>query len=309
MFNRNTFPTLALLTSVATAALAPADAAARGFGGAGFGGGGSHSFGGGGGHVGGGFAGRSFGGGQAFVPHAVASETYGGGRNWHNSGGATHVAHNFRAPSHNWPSVPISTSTPVSVTTPSTPVHFVPPRIPTQDVCATNPALCNFGTPPTVPKIPITDVCATNPALCNFGTPPSVPKVPIPGSICGRQPWLSFCNPGTPPNPNPVPVPPPVGNPGGYPPILGWKHHPHWWVDGFPVVIDGPASPVVADAVPVAQVPAAVQPAPCTCLTKQYLDDGSVLFSDICTKEQALATVDELKAQAQALAPLRTQAN
>jgi hypothetical protein len=39
--------------------------------------------------------------------------------------------------------------------------------------------------------------------------------------------------------------------------------------------------------------------APCNCLTKRYLDDGSVLFSDVCTKEQAMATPDELRAQAQ----------
>ena len=43
--------------------------------------------------------------------------------------------------------------------------------------------------------------------------------------------------------------------------------------------------------------------APCNCLTKRYLDDGSVLFSDLCTKEQAMATPDELKAQAQGVAP------
>jgi hypothetical protein len=45
---------------------------------------------------------------------------------------------------------------------------------------------------------------------------------------------------------------------------------------------------------------AAPAAAPCTCLTKRYLDDGSVLFTDVCTKEQALATPAELKAQAQA---------
>ena len=29
------------------------------------------------------------------------------------------------------------------------------------------------------------------------------------------------------------------------------------------------------------------QPATCTCLTKEYLEDGSVLFKDTCTKEMA----------------------
>lgn len=35
----------------------------------------------------------------------------------------------------------------------------------------------------------------------------------------------------------------------------------------------------------------------CNCLTKQYLDDGSVLFQDICSKEAALGTAGELKLQ------------
>jgi hypothetical protein len=44
-------------------------------------------------------------------------------------------------------------------------------------------------------------------------------------------------------------------------------------------------------AVP-ARVPAPaaqVVQAPCNCLTKQNLPDGSVLFQDICTKESAIA--------------------
>jgi len=50
--------------------------------------------------------------------------------------------------------------------------------------------------------------------------------------------------------------------------------------------------------------PVASEPtAPCTCLTKKYLDDGSVLFKDVCTKEAALATPDELRAQAQGVGP------
>ena len=43
--------------------------------------------------------------------------------------------------------------------------------------------------------------------------------------------------------------------------------------------------------------------APCTCLTKRYLNDGSALFRDVCTKEAAMATPAELKAQAQGAAP------
>jgi len=49
----------------------------------------------------------------------------------------------------------------------------------------------------------------------------------------------------------------------------------------------------------------AVVTAPCNCLTKQYLSDGSVLFKDLCTKEAAMATPDELKAQAQAAPTVR----
>lgn len=38
----------------------------------------------------------------------------------------------------------------------------------------------------------------------------------------------------------------------------------------------------------------------CNCLTKEYLQDGSVVFKDLCTKEAAMATPEELKAQASA---------
>ena len=85
-----------------------------------------------------------------------------------------------------------------------------------------------------------------------------------------------------------------------------------------PVVIVAPPpvyqapQPVYQAAAPVYQAPrpvvtatsaAPVAAEPCNCLTKQYLDDGSVLFKDICTKEAATATPDELKAQAQGAAP------
>ncbi len=41
----------------------------------------------------------------------------------------------------------------------------------------------------------------------------------------------------------------------------------------------------------------------CNCLTKEYLEDGSVVFKDLCTKEAAMATPAELKAQAQGATP------
>jgi hypothetical protein len=76
-----------------------------------------------------------------------------------------------------------------------------------------------------------------------------------------------------------------------------WNHpwapycHGHHW--GFPpVYVDGP--PVVEGGVgvigTVGTAPVATQPsAPCTCLTKSYLQDGSVLFQDVCTKEAAVS--------------------
>ena len=38
--------------------------------------------------------------------------------------------------------------------------------------------------------------------------------------------------------------------------------------------------------------------APCTCLTKEYLEDGSVLFKDVCTKEAAILTIEEMRNKA-----------
>ena len=41
------------------------------------------------------------------------------------------------------------------------------------------------------------------------------------------------------------------------------------------------------------------KPAPsCTCLTKEYMDDGRVVFKDVCTKEMAVAPSSTKKADA-----------
>jgi hypothetical protein len=82
-----------------------------------------------------------------------------------------------------------------------------------------------------------------------------------------------------------------------------WKHHHHWWfwyaryrqyhVVPVETVTKVVTTPVVEKVVG----------NNCNCLTKEYLQDGSVLFKDLCTKEAAMATPDELKAQAQAPAP------
>jgi hypothetical protein len=73
-------------------------------------------------------------------------------------------------------------------------------------------------------------------------------------------------------------------------PVFGTAPAP---VLGAPIPTNAPPAPGGV----VAGTPSAE---PCNCLTKQYLDDGSVLFRDICTKEAAIATPAELKAQAAA---------
>jgi hypothetical protein len=76
-----------------------------------------------------------------------------------------------------------------------------------------------------------------------------------------------------------------------WPPHHNWcKWHycgPNWVIGGgVGVVSTGVvASTPVAAAAPVA--------GPCTCLTKTYLQDGSVLFKDVCTSEAAIAPADQ----------------
>jgi hypothetical protein len=77
-----------------------------------------------------------------------------------------------------------------------------------------------------------------------------------------------------------------------------WWHHYHrpWMVEqSTPMPVSTPTSA----STPVTTAPAA----PCNCLTKNYLTDGSVLFKDVCTKEAAVASPDELKAQMQGARP------
>jgi len=47
-----------------------------------------------------------------------------------------------------------------------------------------------------------------------------------------------------------------------------------------------------------------VWPGPCTCLTKNYTPEGSVVFQDLCTKEMASAPVAGSSDAAQAEAPV-----
>lgn len=78
-------------------------------------------------------------------------------------------------------------------------------------------------------------------------------------------------------------------------PVFAW-HHEHWGVGAVDY-------PVAVDTTVGATTVAAPTTAPCNCLTKEYLPDGSVLFKDLCTKEAAMATPAELKAQADGIAP------
>jgi hypothetical protein len=63
----------------------------------------------------------------------------------------------------------------------------------------------------------------------------------------------------------------------------GWQNRPEAVVAGAPAAVVA----VPAQAVPAVTPPAVGQ---CSCLTKQNLADGGVLFQDICTNENAIAS-------------------
>ena len=92
------------------------------------------------------------------------------------------------------------------------------------------------------------------------------------------------------------PQPPIVFN---NPPHFWWHHH------HAPVLIEGGETirETIHETSRVSAPVASAPTAPCNCLTKSYLQDGSVQFNDICTKESAIATPDALRAQAQGTAP------
>ena len=56
-----------------------------------------------------------------------------------------------------------------------------------------------------------------------------------------------------------------------------WRHHGYY---GVPVVVGASAVYAAAPRVPAPS---------CTCLTKEYLPDGSLLFKDVCTNEAAMS--------------------
>jgi hypothetical protein len=99
------------------------------------------------------------------------------------------------------------------------------------------------------------------------------------------------------------------GNPISWTPNNYWKHHHHhywWWFAHHRRYWVSPVITTTEVDVPVSQRVSAPDTrnvaANCNCLTKEYLEDGSVLFKDLCTKEAAMATPAELKAQAQGAA-------
>jgi len=104
---------------------------------------------------------------------------------------------------------------------------------------------------------------------------------------------------------------PPRANPnpptGGHGPIV--VNPPPVIVAAPPIVVTAPP-PVIARPQPVyagrpmqAQAPSTnaspnvASGEPCNCLTKQYQQDGSVVFRDLCTHEAAIATQADLQAQ------------
>jgi hypothetical protein len=128
--------------------------------------------------------------------------------------------------------------------------------------------------------------------------PNKQPVKPIPIDICVIAP--SKCKgPGnnTPPN----------GGNGGKGPIVIITPPPVL-VEPPPRIIARPEPvyiprPVMVQG-PTTTVSSAPANGPTTCLTKQYQDDGSVVFRDVCTGEAAMATKEDLQAQAAS----RTQA-
>jgi hypothetical protein len=74
--------------------------------------------------------------------------------------------------------------------------------------------------------------------------------------------------------------------------IVRW-HHPHW----RPIVVRPHYVSTTYAAVRPVTYAAAVRPATCNCLTKEYLPDGTVLFKDLCTKEMAMNSPTTEQAQ------------
>ena len=91
-------------------------------------------------------------------------------------------------------------------------------------------------------------------------------------------------------------IPGGAGHPGWHP--HNW--HPHNW---HPYIVryrvrTAPVTYVArAPVAYVAPAPVAAVAAPCTCLTKEYTQEGAVLFKDICTNEAAINPPAEIPQQ------------
>jgi hypothetical protein len=127
-----------------------------------------------------------------------------------------------------------------------------------------------------------TAVASTSASAGPLQKGPVSPKLPLKGPIV-LKPIL----PG-PPSLKPHPLPPPIW----------WVklHHPHYGGE----IVETVGRAAIVTAAPAGN---------CNCLIKQYLDNGSVLFTDLCTKEAAVATPDELQAQAQAPSDVPAEVN
>jgi len=73
----------------------------------------------------------------------------------------------------------------------------------------------------------------------------------------------------------------------------GWHYRPEVVVAGAPEAV----IPAPVQAAPAAVPAAAPAAAPCSCLTKQNLPNGGVLFQDICTKQSAIVSPEEAAAR------------
>ena len=80
------------------------------------------------------------------------------------------------------------------------------------------------------------------------------------------------------------------GNRGNRPPIVHRHPHFHKHVHVWRIHQRGYVRPV--------GLVQRVVEGPCTCLTKEYTPEGTVVFKDLCTKEMASAPVDGAPAQA-----------
>lgn len=134
-----------------------------------------------------------------------------------------------------------------------------------------------------------------HPGYPGGGRPGGHPGYPGGYPSGGRHPHWPSCSGYrcTSPRPHPVYIP-------HRPPCMGYRcsYPSPYPVYVPPVVVTRPA-PVYIPQPQVAVTPAApayVPPAPagnCNCLTKEYTQDGNVVFRDLCTNEAAAAQVQQ----------------